>query len=90
MKIILFEEYFYGYDRHTKHGMMSATKSVASILIGIDVDNGMIDNVDKKAYTFFPEYENLNWSGPRSEIRLEHILAMTAGLEFNEYQYQSF
>ena len=55
-KLVL-EEYFYGYDRHTKHGMMSTAKSVTSILIGIAVDNGMIDNVDKKVYKFFPEYE---------------------------------
>lgn len=88
-KLIL-EEYFYGYDRHTKHGMMSTAKSVTSILIGIAVDNGMIDNVDKKVYKFFPEYENLNWSDHRAEIRLEHILTMTTGLEFNELQYPHY
>ena len=88
-KLIL-DEYFYGYDRHTKHGMMSTTKSVTSILIGIAVDNGIIDNVDKKAYQFFPEYENLNWSDLRAEIRLENLLTMTAGLEFNEYQYHFY
>ena len=51
-KLIL-EEYFYGYDRHTIHGIMSSAKSVTSILIGIAVDNGIIDNVDKKSHSRF-------------------------------------
>ena len=36
-KLVL-EEYFDGFDRETKHRIMSASKSVTSILIGIAMD----------------------------------------------------
>ena len=46
---LIFEEYFYGYNRDTKHIIYSASKSVTSILIGIAMDqkvrNGWIRNM---------------------------------------------
>ena len=39
---LIFEEYFYGYNRDTKHIIYSASKSVTSILMGIAMDQKMI------------------------------------------------
>ena len=85
-KLIL-EEYFYGYDRETKHQMRSATKSVTSILVGIAKDRKMIQSVDQKVYEFFPEYESIDWSAPKNTIALKHVLTMTAGLDWNEWTH---
>ena len=85
-KLIL-EEYFYGYDRDKKHQLRSATKSVTSILVGIAKGQKMIKSVDQKLFEFFPKYEEIDWSSPKNEITLKHLLTMTAGLDWNEWTY---
>lgn len=75
------EEYFYGYDRETLHGIQSCTKSVASLLVGIAIDRGEIDGVDEPIYSFFPEYERFKTDG-WDDVELKHILTMTAGLDW--------
>jgi CubicO group peptidase (beta-lactamase class C family) len=85
-KLVL-EEYFYGYNRDKKHQLRSATKSVTSILVGIAKDQKRIKSVDEKLYESFPEYEEIDWSAPKNNITLKHVLTMTAGLDWNEWTY---
>ena len=85
-KLVL-EDYFYGYARHKTHQLASATKSITSILIGIARDQKKIPDIDKKIYEFFPAYEDINWDHPKKEIRLRHVLTMTAGLDWNAWIY---
>ncbi len=82
-KLIL-EEYFGGYHRNLKHSMQSVTKSVTSILIGIAKDRGKKIVLDGKLTTYLPEYKDLISNNGKSEITLEHLLTMKAGLEWNE------
>lgn len=80
---LAFEEYFYGYDREALHTLASCTKSVASLLIGIAIDRGDIESVDQEIYSFFPDYERFRTDG-WEKVKLEHILSMTAGLDWPE------
>jgi CubicO group peptidase (beta-lactamase class C family) len=90
---LVFEEYFPGYafyhgpltefDRETKHNLASVTKSFTSALIGLAIDNGFIQNVNQKMFSFFPEYIDLN-NDEKDKITLEHLLTMTSGLEWDE------
>jgi len=80
-KLIL-EEYFSGYNRNSKHVMASATKSIASILVGIAIDRRMIPNIDLKIYELFPEYRGTKWIDEKYDITLKHLLTMTAGLDW--------
>jgi CubicO group peptidase (beta-lactamase class C family) len=75
------EEYFYGYDREALQPIQSCTKSVASLLVGIAIDRGEIASVDQEIYSFFPEYERFKTAG-WEDVKLEHILSMTAGLDW--------
>ena len=43
-KLVL-EEYFYGYQRDTKHELHSVSKSITSILVGIAIDQKKIPGV---------------------------------------------
>ena len=45
---LIFEEYFYGYDRDTRHLAASVTKSVTSILVGIAIDKQMIGSINEE------------------------------------------
>jgi CubicO group peptidase (beta-lactamase class C family) len=82
---LIFEEYFNGYTIHSNHHMQSATKSLASALIGIAIDKGYIEGVDVPIFNYFPEYHHL-LDSLKSEINLHHVLSMTAGFEWNEHQ----
>jgi hypothetical protein len=58
---LVFEEYFDGYHRDTKHYVASVTKSIASVVIGIAIDQGFIDGMaqgglDRSVLDLFPEY----------------------------------
>ena len=86
-KLVL-EEYFYGYSRNATHNMASATKSITSLLVGIAIDQQMIPNVSTKVYEFFPEYKDTKWVQGKYDINLNHLLTMTAGLDWNEWKYR--
>jgi CubicO group peptidase (beta-lactamase class C family) len=81
---LVFEEYFYGQDRDQKHTMASVTKSITSILFGIALEQGKIESLDQKVYTYFPQYSGTRWIDQQYDITLRHVLSMTAGLEWNE------
>ncbi len=81
---MIFEEYFNGYSKYSRHHLQSATKSFASALIGIAIDKGYINGVETPLFSFFPEYSHLNDS-LKSKINLHHVLSMTAGFQWNEH-----
>jgi CubicO group peptidase (beta-lactamase class C family) len=85
-KLVL-EDYFHGSARNKTHRMMSVSKSITSILIGIAQDQKKIPNIDKKISEFFPSYKEINWDNLKNEIRLKHVLTMTAGLDWNAWNY---
>jgi len=82
-KLVL-EEYFPPIDSSRTNHIQSATKSFAAILVGIGIDLGIIDGVDTPIYEFFPEYSHLR-TEEKDAITLEHVLTMTAGLQWNEH-----
>jgi CubicO group peptidase (beta-lactamase class C family) len=86
---LVVEEYFPGpyedgkyrtFNRDTLHTVQSATKSVNSLLIGIAIEQHLIQDVDEKISTFFPEFTG------KDNIRLRHFLSMSAGLAWNEHE----
>jgi len=85
-KLVL-EEYFHGYDRNKTHSMMSVSKSITSILIGIGKDQKKIPDMDRKIYEFFPSYRDISRDDLKNTIRLKHVLSMTAGLDWNDWDY---
>jgi CubicO group peptidase (beta-lactamase class C family) len=65
------------------HNIKSATKSVASLALGIAIDRGLIRSVDEPIFGFFPELSDLR-SPEKERIRLVHALTMTMGLKWVE------
>jgi CubicO group peptidase (beta-lactamase class C family) len=94
-KLVL-EEYFPGSDLlgpytefgwNVRHLLCSCTKSFASALVGIARDQGLLGEVSTPLAVLFPEYADIDWSGARGRITLEHALTMSAGLEWDEGSY---
>ncbi len=98
--VTLAEWYFDGADHHrgsgptgvvkfgpaTSHDVRSVTKSVVSVLFGIAMGNGAIQNLDMAVLDFFPEYKDLQ-TAERRRTTLRHLLSMTSGLRWDESTY---
>jgi CubicO group peptidase (beta-lactamase class C family) len=81
---IVFEEYRNGYDRDTKHHLQSATKSFSSMLIGIAMHEGFLNGVEQRMVDLFPDSAIANLDGRKERLTLEHLLTMSAGLDWHE------
>ncbi len=82
-KLVL-EEYFHGFTASTPHVLFSTTKSYASTLVGIAIDQGIIDGVDGALSTLLPAHRKL-LTGSKDSIRLRHLLSMSSGLAWDEW-----
>jgi CubicO group peptidase (beta-lactamase class C family) len=71
------------FDADTPHNMMSASKSVASLLVGIAVDRGLIKDINAPILNFFPELSDMR-SPQLDRIQLWHALTMSMGLKWVE------
>ena len=77
---MLYEEYWNGNDRHSKHISWSVAKSLLSALIGIAVEEGLIDSIDDPATKYLPDFKDTGYEG----ITIKNILQMSSGVTFNE------
>ena len=95
---LVLEEYFSGedlelssgldfdhrdFDRDTLHCQASASKTVTSILLGIAIDKGLVQGVQEKMLSFYPEHSDLN-DPQKGEITLQHMLTMSSGIPWDE------
>ena len=68
------------FDRDTQHYQASVTKSIMSALIGICINQGLIENIQVTLSSYYPEYASIFESDERKKkITLEHVLNMKAG-----------
>ena len=96
---LVYEKYFRGYkydfmaeglrgeliqfDKETTHNTASATKSVTSLLVGLAIDKGFIEDSNSKIFSYFPAYSMLNDSA-KERITVANLLTMRSGLKWNE------
>ena len=79
---VVYERYLGGTDRGTLHTTWSVAKSVLSTLVGIAIEEGMIEDVDDPVTEYIPE---LAEKDPRFErVTLRHLLTMSSGLQYWE------
>jgi CubicO group peptidase (beta-lactamase class C family) len=86
---LVFEEYFYEYDKNSLHELRSASKSFISALTGIAIDKGFIADKNQKVLPYFPEYSLSNLSGPKKQITIENLLTNQSGLDCDVANDQS-
>lgn len=64
----------------------SASKSVLSLLIGIALDKGYIDDVEVSIGSFFPDFFEANPDSIKESITLRDLLTMQSGLETTSFR----
>lgn len=72
------------FDANTLHDLRSVTKSVASLLYGIALADGLVPNLDARLLDSFPQYPDLAEDPVRMSWTISHVLNMSMGTEWNE------
>jgi CubicO group peptidase (beta-lactamase class C family) len=86
---IVMEAYYYPFKKDVKHHLNSCTKSVTGVLMGMAIDDGFISGVETPVLDYF-DYKNLiNQDAWKEEMTLEHLLTMTSGIQWDEWDYSS-
>ncbi len=75
---------FHGFSTGDAVNVMSVTKGITALLIGVAADKGYIESTDQKVLDFFPEYSVKRGEKTIYDVTLEHLLTMTA-----PYKYRS-
>lgn len=85
---IIYEKYYSGFNASIPHDMRSASKSISSALVGIAIDNNIIENVDQEIYTHLPQEYQYTKDYQKSSIRVKDLLTMSSGIHVSEGLYQ--
>ncbi|MBX2814852.1 MAG: beta-lactamase family protein [Saprospiraceae bacterium] len=90
---LVFESYFSGFHEGIPHDQRSGSKSIASAMIGIAIEDGVLDGVNQKLYDCLPDAVQYTRDAQKEQIRLHDLLTMSAGLDVSgaasEGRYQS-
>ena len=82
---LVFEKYYSWGSQYKIAVVHSVTKSITSALIGIALEKVYLKSLDQKLTEFFPEYFTENLDPRKREIRLNHLLTMTAGFRWDDW-----
>lgn len=74
------EAYFNGYDQSSLSNSFSMAKSIVSLLVGIAIQDGLINDVNDPIANYLPEFS----TDDKKEITIEHVLMMSSGLSWDE------
>ncbi|MDA9963522.1 beta-lactamase family protein [Gammaproteobacteria bacterium] len=77
---LLYENYWNNNTANSKHIAFSVTKSFVSALVGIALDEGLIDNIEDPITKYLPDFNGTGYEG----VRIKDILQMSSGVDFNE------
>lgn len=80
---LVLEEYFYGYDRTTKHQLRSATKAFVGSLVGLAIESGAIGSEQDQLLPYFKDkYESFDhMSDQKKSITIQDFLTYRHGLD---------
>jgi CubicO group peptidase (beta-lactamase class C family) len=78
---LVVEHYFHGARAGRPFNIKSASKSVISALVGIAIDRGLIESVEAPIGPFFIKLLDAESDARKTEITIEDLLTMRAGLE---------
>ncbi|NOK16241.1 serine hydrolase domain-containing protein [Corallococcus carmarthensis] len=79
---LIVEEYFQGFDKERPHDLRSSSKSYASLLIGIALDQGAPFTVDTPVVSLLPEYKGKlsNLDARKRKLTVANLMTMSTGL----------
>jgi CubicO group peptidase (beta-lactamase class C family) len=77
--VLILDLSIHPYEGVTKHEIRSCTKSIVSLLIGIAIEKGFIEDVETPVLEFFPGRTIANLDANKEKMTLENLLTMSSG-----------
>ena len=88
--VLVFEEYFYAFDRDTPHQQRSATKTLLALLLGIALDSGHITSIDQEILPYFDQYTELQHvDDNKRAVTIHDLLSMQSGFDCDDWEQAS-
>jgi CubicO group peptidase (beta-lactamase class C family) len=81
---IVSETYYAGYKAETRHELYSVTKSFIGTLVGIALEQGLIESLDTPVVDLFPGVSFANPDPRKQAMTVEDLLTMRSGLDWEE------
>lgn len=88
--LLVGEIYFNGTKKNDLNHVRSVTKSITSILTGIAIQQGLIENSHVRMNDFLKHYNFIDINPAKDVISIEHLLTMTSGLQWDESRGNEF
>jgi CubicO group peptidase (beta-lactamase class C family) len=76
------------WDADEHHVSLSLTKSYVSAIVSIAIAQGFINSVHDSIFDYLPDHQRFAKDG-KEDITIEHLVTMTSGLEWNEWNSKS-
>ncbi|MED5269821.1 MAG: serine hydrolase, partial [Pseudomonadota bacterium] len=80
---IILEKYFNDYNAETISDTQSMHKTVLAMMIGIAIDEGIIESVNESASKYLTEWKD----DSRKLITIKHLLQQSSGLDYPEFSF---
>ena len=77
---LLYENYWHNNTQTSKHISWSMAKSFLSAIIGIAVDQGLIESIDDPVTKYLDDFKGTGYEG----VPIKDLLQMSSGIKFNE------
>jgi len=78
---LVIEWYFNSFWRNHIIDIRSAGKSITSLLLGVAIKKGLVQNLDQDVYSFFPKEKYPSIHEDYKKIKIKHLLDMASGLD---------
>jgi len=70
------------YKKYDCTHVMSATKSIVSLLVGIAIDQGLINSINDYVMDYFPDYKVKRGEKTIYDVTIKHLLTMKAPYKY--------
>lgn len=77
----IYNDTWNNYKENDAVHIMSVTKSIVSLLIGICLDKGLIKSIDDKILDYFPDYKVKRGEKTIFDVTIKHLMTMKAPLK---------
>jgi CubicO group peptidase (beta-lactamase class C family) len=84
---IVVDAYYAPYARDIRHDLRSVTKSFIGTLTAIEVQEGLLDNVDHPIVDLFADKRISNVDDAKKAMTVQNMLDMTSGIAWEEQAY---
>lgn len=87
---LIIEEYFKEHSADQPHDLRSTTKSIRSILLGIAIDKGFIEDINDPMSKYLKSpMPKKNLDKRKNNITIKNLLTMSSGLDCNDWNKKS-